>query len=254
MWLTFPYWEHINVLKFETNPKILEVESRRHTNPTTPVEQRNCNAYHGFEDECHYLLCWHIFANERHDHLRRIQNKLPDLVTIDHMEKFTLLIQIKTPKLSNGLQNLFIMLWPNGIIRPIISLVICDSQCKTGSQPDRVQIRIFLTWYIFCVCISSWTYLHICWFNFDALAQGNAYKPTKEPINYRGPGGDRTHDLQTIYIHTYINMYIYSTIFPNCWVNLRNICICIYILWFENTFHKRAPYMVSSIRLEKCQS
>ena len=41
------------------------------------------------------------------------------------------------------------------------------------------------------------TYIHICWFNFDALAQGNAYKPTKEPINYRGPGGDRTHDLQT---------------------------------------------------------
>ena len=41
------------------------------------------------------------------------------------------------------------------------------------------------------------TYIHICWFDFDALAQGNAYKPTKEPINYRGPGGDRTHDLQT---------------------------------------------------------
>ena len=41
------------------------------------------------------------------------------------------------------------------------------------------------------------TYIHLCWFDFDALAQGNAYKPTKEPINYRGPGGDRTHDLQT---------------------------------------------------------
>ena len=39
--------------------------------------------------------------------------------------------------------------------------------------------------------------IHICWFNCDALAQGNAYKPTKEPINYRAPGGDRTHDLQT---------------------------------------------------------
>ena len=39
--------------------------------------------------------------------------------------------------------------------------------------------------------------IHICWFNFDALAQGIAYKPTKEPINYRGPVGDRTHDLQT---------------------------------------------------------
>ena len=38
---------------------------------------------------------------------------------------------------------------------------------------------------------------HIYWFNFDALAQGNAYKPTKEPTNYHGPGGDWTHDLQT---------------------------------------------------------
>ena len=39
--------------------------------------------------------------------------------------------------------------------------------------------------------------IHISWFHFDALAQENAYKPTKEPINYRGPGEDRTHDLQT---------------------------------------------------------
>ena len=30
-----------------------------------------------------------------------------------------------------------------------------------------------------------------------ALAQGKVYKPTKEPINSRGPGGDRTHDPQT---------------------------------------------------------
>ena len=37
----------------------------------------------------------------------------------------------------------------------------------------------------------------ICWFNFDALAQGNTYKPTKEPINYRGLHGDWTHNLQT---------------------------------------------------------
>ena len=47
------------------------------------------------------------------------------------------------------------------------------------------------------VCIQSFMDYYICWFNFDALAQGNAYKPTKEPINYHGPGGGRTHDLQT---------------------------------------------------------
>ena len=39
--------------------------------------------------------------------------------------------------------------------------------------------------------------IHIYWFNFDALAQGIAYKPTNEQINYLGPGGDRIHDLQT---------------------------------------------------------
>ena len=47
--------------------------------------------------------------------------------------------------------------------------------------------------------------IHFCWFNFDALAQGNAYKPTKEPINYRGPGGVHT------YIHTYIHTYTQYT-------------------------------------------
>ena len=41
------------------------------------------------------------------------------------------------------------------------------------------------------------TYIHFFFFDFDALAQGNAYKPTKEQINYRGPSRDRTHDLQT---------------------------------------------------------
>ena len=44
---------------------------------------------------------------------------------------------------------------------------------------------------------SSIIYIYICWFNFDALAQGNAYKPTRELMNYRGPNGDRTHYLQT---------------------------------------------------------
>ena len=35
------------------------------------------------------------------------------------------------------------------------------------------------------------------WLNCDALAQGNVYKSIKEPINYRGPGGEQTHDFQT---------------------------------------------------------
>ena len=34
-------------------------------------------------------------------------------------------------------------------------------------------------------------------FNFDVLAQGNAYKPTMEPINYSEPSGDRTRYLHT---------------------------------------------------------
>ena len=53
-----------------------------------------------------------------------------------------------------------------------------------------------------CVCVNvelrpSAGDIHIPCFNVNALAQGNACKPTKEPINFRGPGGDRAHDLQT---------------------------------------------------------
>ena len=33
--------------------------------------------------------------------------------------------------------------------------------------------------------------IHICWVDFNALAQRNAYKSTKESINYRGLNGDR---------------------------------------------------------------
>ena len=39
--------------------------------------------------------------------------------------------------------------------------------------------------------------MHIYWLNCDTLAQRNAYNPTKGSINYRGPDGDQTYDLQT---------------------------------------------------------
>ena len=62
---------------------------------------------------------------------------------------------------------------------PILMITVC----WIGSSDSRM--------------CALYIYVYICWFNFDALAQGNAYKPTKEPMNYRGPGGDQTHDLQT---------------------------------------------------------
>ena len=43
----------------------------------------------------------------------------------------------------------------------------------------------------------AWLSYHICWWIVDALAQGNAYKPQKEPIDYHEPGEDRNHNLQT---------------------------------------------------------
>ena len=151
--------------KFRTSSHTLEVERGRHTNPITPVEQRNCNVCHVFEDECHFLLCCHIFADVRHDFLRRIQNKYPNFATLDHMEKFTFLCKIKTPKLIHGQQNSFIMLCTNGIIRPIASLMIYDSQWKTGCSTGSCTNQDFLTWYISFVCISSRTYLHFMYIN-----------------------------------------------------------------------------------------
>ena len=50
----------------------------------------------------------------------------------------------------------------------------------------RLQITFCL--YI-CVCI--------CWFNVDALTQGNACTLTEKPMNYRGPSRDRAPYPQT---------------------------------------------------------
>ena len=79
-----------------------------------------------------------------------------------------------------------------------------DSNPSGSQTPNRQQTECPLTnrlsyrghTYIH-THIHTYIHTYLLVFNFDALAQGNAYKPTKEPINYRGPGGDRTHDLQT---------------------------------------------------------
>ena len=92
--------------------------------------------------------------------------------------------KIKTPKLLHGQQNSFIMLWTNGIIGPIVSLMTYDSQWKTGSCTNQD----FLTWYISFVCISSRTYLHFMYINvcrhvgicvgMHAFASAHRYKYT----------------------------------------------------------------------------
>ena len=38
---------------------------------------------------------------------------------------------------------------------------------------------------------------HAYLFDYEAMAQGTAYKPTKEPLTYRGSSSDRTRYFQT---------------------------------------------------------
>ena len=95
---------------------------------------------------------------------------------------------IKTPKLLHGQQNSFIMLWTNGIIGPIASLMIYDRQWKTGRSTGSCTNQDFLTWYISFVCISSRTYLHFMYMNvcrhvsicvgMHAFASAHRYKYT----------------------------------------------------------------------------
>ena len=71
----------------------------------------------------------------------------------------------------------------------------CPRLHWTTDNPSRVSISTPM-------CINfelrpGAGYIHICWFDSDALVQGNVYKPTNEPMKYRGPGGNRTGDLQT---------------------------------------------------------
>ena len=73
--------------------------------------------------------------------------------------------KIKTPKLLHGQQNSFIMLWTNGIIRSIVSLMIYDSQWKTGRSTGSCTNQNVITWYISFICISRRTHLHFMYIN-----------------------------------------------------------------------------------------
>ena len=117
----------------------------------------------------------------------------------------------------------------------------------------HTHIRTFIHTYIH-------THIHICWFNFDALAQGIAYKPTKEPINYRGPGGDthihtyvRTyinlciHVYTCIYIHIHIHIHIHIKWYMYIYISICDICKYIWIEFSKSErdispfFEKRNP-------------
>ena len=87
--------------------------------------------------------------------------------------------------------------WPG-----IHIILVCHQNRIMGGNLLLIA-EAFMLWTQICfwstnLCVYIYTYIHnLCWFNFSALAQGNAYKPTKESINYRAPGGDWTHDPQT---------------------------------------------------------
>ena len=71
--------------------------------------------------------------------------------------------------------------------------------------------------------------IHICWFNFDALAQGNAYKPTKEPKNYHGPDGDNpcTTSVKLGIIEVKLVKLLLHCL--SCRSNMWFVCICSHI-------------------------
>ena len=92
-----------------------------------------------------------------------------------------------------------------------VSVSHTDQQILASTQsPIALSDTCCCVWqqivWIDLICIYIYTYVRTCvrtyirtyWsFNFDALALGNEYKPTKELINCRGPSEDRTHYLQT---------------------------------------------------------
>ena len=74
--------------------------------------------------------------------------------------------------------------------------------------------------------------IHICWFDIDALAQGNAYKPIKESINYRGhtdKQADRQADRQYFEWTRHENMPL--------WTGNRTMSMSELLYEFERSFN-----------------
>ena len=61
--------------------------------------------------------------------------------------------------------------------------------------------------------------IHICWLKFDALAQGNAYKPTKEPIKYF---------CLSICLFVCLSVCMYVCV---------SVCVSVCVCWFFTLWH-----------------
>ena len=82
-----------------------------------------------------------------------------------------------------------------------IHILSLERRIRTQGLWNQISSRPLTNWlgYISRIhtCMHAYTYIHVYWFNLDALAQGNTYKHTKKSINYRKPNGDWTRYLQT---------------------------------------------------------
>ena len=75
--------------QFRTSSHTLEIEGGQQSNPTTPLEQRQCRICHVLEDEIHCRM----FTDVRHDILNKIQNKYPHFSRYSGLDKFIFISQ-----------------------------------------------------------------------------------------------------------------------------------------------------------------
>ena len=88
--------KHIKTMtQFRISCHKLAIETGRHTQPKTPVEDRLCRHCNETEDEQHHLIHCKLYTKQRETMFNTIQNINPKFIQTEKKEQFKLILQSK---------------------------------------------------------------------------------------------------------------------------------------------------------------
>jgi hypothetical protein len=103
--INLPKKTYCYIARFRTSSHNLRIETGRHENPKTPLEERICNkcSSNEIEDELHCLLNCSFHVNHRIKLTNRICEILPNFQNLAKLEQFKVLLSSKEPNVIQAI-------------------------------------------------------------------------------------------------------------------------------------------------------
>ena len=135
-------------------------------------------------------MCIYIFVGVNFDALEQGNAYKPKKEPINYRETCGIELMTSRRRPHRKLPViLHVRLMPLKYVQNTISMTCPRLHWKTDNPSKRRRYQFQHSCVLILNCALALAINTFVGFNFDAQAQGNAFKPTEEPKNYRGPTG-----------------------------------------------------------------